>query len=207
MGLGNPGSSYQNTRHNAGFWFVDQLAALAGVSLYKPFFCSWRQSIVKYQGHTVVLIQPLTFMNQSGRIVRRLQQRFGFEREHFLVAVDQMDLPPGRLRLKPKGSDAGHNGLKSLREAWGTESFRRLTIGIGRPYDGAKVLEHVLGCLDTTERTLVDQALHEAGVLFWSLLADHSPQRTEVQFWEHYQNELNRFRSSLPGPGSVPSST
>ncbi|NNM55320.1 MAG: aminoacyl-tRNA hydrolase [Spirochaetales bacterium] len=203
MGLGNPGSTYQNTRHNAGFWFVDQLAVLAGVSLYKPLFCSWRQAIVKYQSHTVVLIQPLTFMNQSGRILPRLQRRFGFEREHFLVAVDQMDLPPGRLRLKPKGSDAGHNGLKSLREAWGTDFFRRLTIGIGRPYDGAKVLEHVLGCLDTQGRQIVDHALQEAGVVFWSLLADQKPGCTEVQFWEHYQNELNRFRSSLPGSGSV----
>ena len=203
MGLGNPGSSYQNTRHNAGFWFIDQLAALAGVSLYKPFFCSWRQAVVKYQGHTVVLLQPLTFMNQSGRILSRLQRRFRFERGHFLVAVDQMDLPPGRLRLKPKGGDAGHNGLKSLGEAWGSESFRRLTIGIGRPYDGAKVLEHVLGRLDTPERQMVDDALHEAGILFWSLLAVQQTQCTEVQFWEHYQNELNRFRSSLPSSGSV----
>ena len=207
MGLGNPGSSYQNTRHNAGFWFVDQLAILAGISLYKPLFCSWRQAVVKTQGHTVVLVQPLTFMNNSGQILSRLQRRFAFEREQFLVAVDQMDLPPGRLRLKPKGSDAGHNGLKSLGNAWGTESFRRLSIGIGRPYDGAKVLEHVLGKWETVERQFVDSVLREATALFWSLLADQRPASTEVQFWEHYQNELNRFRSSLPSSGSVSSST
>ena len=216
MGLGNPGPRFQDTRHNAGFWFIDKLAALAGVSLYKPFFCPWRQAYIKTREYTVLLVKPLTYMNESGKILPRLRHHFPFQNDQILVAVDQMDLSPGRLRLKPKGSDAGHNGVKSLREALGTETFRRLTIGIGRPYDGSKVLEHVLGEMPSEQRDLVDHALSQAAQLFLdqlreSLLMQDMPKKeksqpwSELHFWEHYQNELNRSRTaSFPSSGLIP---
>lgn len=159
MGLGNPGPDYQDTRHNAGFWFLERWAGFQALSFrkawFRPFaFCTWEGG-----GHRLVLVKPLTFMNRSGAIVPELFRRFGAGADELLVVFDQMDLEPGRTRLKPHGSHAGHNGLRSIDEALGGKPYHRLAVGVGRPAPGVSVVDHVLGVPSTEERAAVDGAL------------------------------------------------
>ena len=171
VGLGNPGPDFLSTRHNAGFWFVDRWAGRLGLAFRRSWFRPFSFCTVTNGGNTLVLAKPLTFMNRSGDVLPALLRRFRAQTSDLLVVFDQMDLPPGRVRLKPHGSSAGHNGLKSLDQAAGSDRYHRLAIGIGRP-EGPDVIDHVLGVPTAQETEAIDAALDRAVSLaaqWWSM--------------------------------------
>lgn len=144
-GLGNPDPEYLTTRHNAGFWFVDALAQSAGTSFAsnKKLFADTTE--IELAGQRIRLLKPLTYMNESGRAVSAAGRYFKIAPEHMLVAYDELDLPPGRVKLKFGGGSAGHGGIKSIIEHLGAE-FWRLRLGVGHPGHGRRdrVVKHVL---------------------------------------------------------------
>lgn len=137
VGLGNPGMQYALTRHNIGFWVVDVLAGRAGVNLEKV-CCRSYVAQAALAGKKVVLAKPLTYMNRSGKAVRDLLQYYALQQEKLLVVYDDLDLPPGRLRLRSKGGSGGHRGMSSVLTFVGGDQFARLRLGIGRPSGGAE---------------------------------------------------------------------
>lgn len=154
FGLGNPGSKYEGTRHNVGFQTIEKIAALEKVKLRKRCFSLYRWAHLS-SGDT--LVQPLTYMNNSGTIIPSLIK----EGDKLLVIVDQMDLPPGKIRIRKSGGSAGHNGLKSIIANYG-EDFIRVYIGVGRPVEGVSVVDHVLTRFSDEDMALVDKATDEA---------------------------------------------
>ena len=159
VGLGNPGPDYRDTRHNAGFWFVEKWAGILGLPFRKAWFRPFSFLAVRQGDDRLVLVKPLTFMNLSGKVLPALLSRFGAKPEDLVVVFDQMDLPPGRVRMKTGGSHAGHNGLKSLDGVLGGGDYRRLAVGIGRPPAGESLVDHVLGVPSAGDRAAVDAAL------------------------------------------------
>ncbi len=161
-GLGNPGPQYRDTRHNVGFWVVDELARRWGVS------DNWRDRFdalsarATYGGESVLLAKPLTFMNLSGLAVSRLAQYFQIEPADTLVVVDEVALPLGRLRARRGGSAGGHNGLKSIVEQLGQEGFPRLRIGVGRGDSRRDLADHVLSKFEPDERMIIEAAVLRA---------------------------------------------
>jgi len=131
VGLGNPGIRYAHTRHNAGFWVIDELAFRGGAKFKDIKFNAFITETV-LAGENVLLAKPLTFMNRSGLAVRALLEHFSLGIEDLLVIYDDMDLPPGRLRLRPKGGSGGHKGMASIIAQLGSEDFSRLRLGVGR---------------------------------------------------------------------------
>ncbi|UQS84027.1 aminoacyl-tRNA hydrolase [Bombilactobacillus thymidiniphilus] len=142
FGLGNPGKQYDQTKHNMGFLAIDQLADHYNVELNKNEF-SALDIRFKYQGETIYLVKPLTFMNDSGRAVRMLMDYYQIQPEEIIVIQDDLDLPVGKIRLRAQGSAGGHNGIKSIISAVGTQQFKRVKIGIGHPKQ-ATVVDWVL---------------------------------------------------------------
>ncbi len=145
VGLGNPGIAYQHQRHNAGFMVVDQLArCLDAPSFYNKFQAAITKS--EREGTRFVLMKPMTFMNNSGRTVFACSQFFKIPVEEEMVVVyDDLDLPLGKVRFRLKGGHGGHNGVRSIIEHLGTERFKRIRLGIGRPPDGVSPRNYVLG--------------------------------------------------------------
>ncbi len=161
VGLGNPGRRYRGTRHNVGADVVSRLARGAGIILDEED----GYSIVgrgRIGGVRVLLAHPQTYVNVSGPAVRELRRRHRLRPEDILVVVDDLDLPPGRVRLRAGGSAGGHNGLKSIIDALGTDAFPRLRVGIGRPPAGVDPAEHVLTRFLPEEQAIVDQAVERA---------------------------------------------
>jgi len=134
LALGNPGAAYRDTRHNAGWWLADRLVARWGFGGFSTVGeTAWTSGVVG--GHDVEVHKPLTYMNRSGRVVEQLRRGRGFDpASEMLVLVDDIWLPPGRIRVRRSGSPGGHNGLKSIAEAIGSD-YARLRIGVGRPAD------------------------------------------------------------------------
>lgn len=156
VGLGNPGPQYRGTRHNVGFDVVDRLAAKHKIRVDR----SRQKALVgvgEISGVGVALVKPLTFMNLSGQSVAPLARAWGIKPAAILVVADDLDMPVGRTRMKPKGSSGGHNGHKSLIAALGTEEYPRLKIGIGKSDD--PTISHVLGRFHPDERVDIDRAL------------------------------------------------
>jgi len=143
VGLGNPGRKYDKTRHNAGFWFVDELARryLATFKLESRFSGEVSKAII--EGHTVWLLKPTTFMNKSGLAARQLSAFYKIPVENILIAHDELDLEPATMRLKLSGGHGGHNGLRDL-HAHLSKEYWRLRIGVGHPGDRNKVVDYVL---------------------------------------------------------------
>ena len=133
IGLGNPGSKYRETRHNAGFAVIDNLASKSGLYLGKPFFKKYLIGRLKTDSGIIYLVKPLTFMNRSGMILNEIFRKTGASASEMILVCDNMDLKPGMIRLKTRGSSAGHNGIKSVIDNIGSEDFKRLYIGVGRP--------------------------------------------------------------------------
>lgn len=133
IGLGNPGPEYEITRHNAGFWLADHLAddLNARFTLEKPF--SALVAKARFEGQTVLLAKPTTFMNKSGQAAGALLRFYKLVPEQVLVLHDELDLPPGNVKLKLGGGHAGHNGLRDIRSAFSSPDFWRLRLGIGHP--------------------------------------------------------------------------
>ena len=150
VGLGNIGAEYADTRHNIGFKVLD---ALAGAS--NTLFTTARYGDVaelKHKGRTLVLLKPSTYMNLSGNAVRYWKEKENIETDHILVLVDDIALPFGAIRLKPRGSDAGHNGLKNIAQMLGTDAYPRLRFGIGSDYPRGCQVDYVLGPFPPEQR-------------------------------------------------------
>ncbi len=161
VGLGNPGPEYVNTRHNAGFMALDLMLAKTGKLIKQEHRYDSRLFHVRYAGSSLLLVQPLTFMNVSGRAVARIQRVFEFQPEEILVVYDCMDLPLGKVRLRQAGSSGGHNGMESIIQALGTKLIPRLRIGIGRERGGDSV-QHVLSQWEKDEMELLAKVLDNA---------------------------------------------
>ena len=161
VGLGNPGTEYAQTRHNAGFWFVQRLAEQYGIQLktdskYKGI--SGRGNI---EGQDVRLLLPTTFMNRSGQSVVPFAKFYQIAPEAMLIAHDELDMNPGVIRLKTGGGHGGHNGLRDIVPHTGP-NFHRLRIGIGHPGSKDQVSGHVLNKAPNSEQSLMDDAIHHA---------------------------------------------
>ncbi|MCP5333581.1 MAG: aminoacyl-tRNA hydrolase [Pseudomonadales bacterium] len=163
VGLGNPGPDYAATRHNAGCWLVDRLAALAGVRLREERKFHGRHARAFWQGCEFHLLQPDTFMNRSGRAVTALLRFYQIPPSRLLLVHDELDLPPGVARFKQGGGHGGHNGLRDIIEQLGGDkSFYRLRLGIGHPGDSSRVVTYVLNPPTAAEREAIDQAMDDA---------------------------------------------
>ena len=160
-GLGNPGPDYELTRHNAGFWFVDELARQAKQSF--RFETKFQGTVAKYPapGRVCWLLKPHTFMNKSGQPIASLAGFYKIPVESILVVHDDLDLPPGTVRLKQGGGHGGHNGLRDIIAHLG-DNFLRLRIGIGHPGKGNDVVGYVLQRAPAAEQKLIDTAMIEA---------------------------------------------
>jgi PTH1 family peptidyl-tRNA hydrolase len=144
VGLGNPGTEYEGTRHNAGFWWVDEAARVLGARLVHDRAYHGLVARVNRPDGPVWLIEPQTYMNLSGKSVAPLARFFKIEPSQILVVHDELDLAPGQMKIKQGGGVAGHNGLKDIQAQLGTADFCRLRIGIGHPGDRSEVANWVL---------------------------------------------------------------
>lgn len=142
-GLGNPGHEYENTRHNIGFKVLDALARASNI-VFSDERYGWI-SEYKFKGRTFVLLKPSTYMNLSGKAVKYWMQKENIALENLLVVVDDLALPLGSLRLRAKGSDAGHNGLRNITEVLGSQDYARLRFGIGDNFSKGRQVDYVLG--------------------------------------------------------------
>ncbi len=150
VGLGNVGDKYLLNRHNIGWWFVDAVAYAYGVNSFQAKF-SGVFAKVKIGGEDVVLLKPHTYMNESGRSIRKAMDFFKITADDVWVVHDDLDLAPLKVRIKQGGGEGGHNGLKSITQHLGTKDYRRLRIGIGHPDDKTKVSGYVLSNLSKLE--------------------------------------------------------
>ena len=163
VGLGNPGDRYAQTRHNVGFWVVDALGKEAPWHAFE--FCTW----CKFSDD-LVLVKPLTYMNQSGWGVVEVVRCFQVARADVLVVVDDVHLSLGRLRFRRTGSSGGHNGLRSVERALGSADFPRLRIGIGQPVALDGMIDYVLGAFSSEDGDVIADAIGQAvkGALCWA---------------------------------------
>jgi PTH1 family peptidyl-tRNA hydrolase len=161
VGLGNPGAEYAETRHNAGFRFIDSLREMAGATLRPESRFSGVVAKTNIASSPVWLLAPTTFMNRSGNSVAAFSRYFKIPPSEMLVAYDELDLPPGTVRLKFGGGDGGHNGLRDVIEKLGTADFYRLRIGIGHPGSASEVVSYVLKKAPTVERDKIDAAIDD----------------------------------------------
>lgn len=142
-GLGNIGDEYAQTRHNIGFVILDALARASNISFTDKRYGS--VSELRFKGRTLILLKPSTFMNLSGNAVRYWLQKHDITEKNLLVIVDDIALPFGKIRIRPDGSDGGHNGLTSIIETLGTKDFARMRIGIGSGFGRGQQVDYVLG--------------------------------------------------------------
>ena len=193
VGLGNPGSKYEGTRHNVGFMALDRLARQEGFSFRQQSKLHGLAAETGIGASRLRLLMPQTYMNDSGRSIRAALDWFGFAPDQLLVLVDDMDLPLGRLRLRAQGSAGGHNGLRSAIQHLGTQEFPRLRIGIGAPAENpaerrARTVSHVLGPFSKAEQPCLNAVLDE--VL-------DGLDRIQRLGLERAGNRLNGFRYSV----------
>lgn len=160
IGLGNPGKEYCGTRHNVGFMAVDLLAEKLGTDVRQKKFSSLTGQTL-FEGKKLILVKPQEYMNRSGQAVATVKGFFKLENDDLLVITDDMALDPGVIRIKPKGSAGGHNGLKDIIEKLGTTDFSRLRIGIGKsPYADSR--NYVLGKIGSDEIEDVESAISKS---------------------------------------------
>ena len=159
VGLGNPGRDYEETRHNAGFWFCARLAQVWGASLATE---SRFHGIVGRSSKQIWMLLPQTYMNRSGQAVGALARFHRIDPAEILVVHDELDIPPGQLRLKFGGGMGGHNGLKDITSHLGTQDYWRLRIGIGHPGDRNEVANYVLKPPRREEQAEIESAIERA---------------------------------------------
>lgn len=179
FGLGNPGPEYQGSRHNVGFLTVEKMAAQKGVNLKKRCLRPFRAARIN-DGRDV-LVEPLTYMNNSGMAVPYLLK----DEDRLIVICDQMDLPPGKIRIRLKGGSAGHNGLKSIIQYW-SEDFIHVYIGVGRPEEGVSVPDHVLSRFSPEDELLIQKATDKAAEAVLDIL-DGKPINEIIQSANSFQ--------------------
>jgi peptidyl-tRNA hydrolase, PTH1 family len=178
VGLGNPGSEYEATRHNAGFWWVDALARELKVSLHQEKGYHGLVARANVQGHTVWLLEPQTFMNLSGRAVAALSRFYKIQPEEILVVHDELDVAPGEAKLKFGGGHAGHNGLRDIHAQLGTGDYWRLRIGIGHPGVKSEVADWVLKKPAPEQRTAMEECVARTVKAYPALVAGEMPKAT-----------------------------
>jgi PTH1 family peptidyl-tRNA hydrolase len=163
VGLGNPGADYEATRHNAGFWFVDELARISGASFRADNKFHGEVAKVNLHGEAVWLLKPTTYMNRSGQAVSALARYYKLAPEQILVAHDELDFPAGQVKLKRGGGHAGHNGLRDIISALGNQkNFWRLRIGIDHPGNAKDVSDYVLARPSRADRDAIERAIDDA---------------------------------------------
>ena len=171
VGLGNPGPDYDATRHNAGFWFVDGAARALKTTLLMDRSYHGLVARTTFEGQTVWLLEPQTFMNLSGKSVAALARFFKINPDEILVVHDELDLPPGEAKLKFGGSHAGHNGLRDIHAQLGTGDYWRLRLGVGHPGVKSEVIHWVLKKPTLDHRIAIDQCIDRALTALPALLA------------------------------------
>lgn len=181
VGLQNPGSTYQPTRHNAGGWFAEALVARYNASFASNKKMQSELAELRWQTSVCKICLPLTFMNHSGQSVRSVCQFYRIEPHEILVAHDELDFPVGRIKLKTGGGHGGHNGLRDIIRQLGSADFHRLRIGIGHPGNKALVLDYVLGRPSLDERTRIFDAIERGlAVMPMTLLGDLAAAMTSL---------------------------
>ena len=183
VGLGNPGAEYNDTRHNAGFWFADLLADRHNALFKAEAKFHGHACRLRYGGKECWLLKPSTFMNRSGQSVSSLAKYYKISPEEVLVAHDELDMPSGVARLKFGGGHGGHNGLRDIVKALGTKDFWRLRVGIDHPGNASKVVNYVLGRPPKGEASAIEGALDDAERVLDQLLVGE------------YQKAMNRLHS------------
>lgn len=173
VGLGNPGPEYAATRHNAGYWFVDQVADRLGVGWREDAKFSGAIAQASLDGQNLWLLKPNTYMNASGRSVVAMAVYYKIMPDEILVVHDDLDLLPGVIKLKHGGGHGGHNGLKDIANAISTSVFWRLRVGIGHPGEKENVARFVLHAASKPEQELMDAAMDEALALYQPMLNGH----------------------------------
>ena len=158
VGLGNIGDEYENTRHNIGFKTLDAFSEASNVSFSANRYGD--TATVKHKGRTLILLKPSTYMNLSGKAVNYWLQQEKIKQENLLIITDDIALPFGKLRLKGKGSDGGHNGLKSINELLGNTQYARLRFGVGAEFSAGKQVSYVLGEWNSDENTQLKERLN-----------------------------------------------
>ena len=162
IGLGNPGEKYAHTRHNAGFEVMDLLEKQYAVKLRKKVLQPWAAAEWTDGRKKIVLCKPLTFMNNSGIAVKKLMDRFGVPPEQVLILYDDIDLPPGKVRVRKNGGPGTHNGMRSIVKEMGTDAFPRIRVGTGDRPAGQDLVNWVLGRPGPDEKPLMEAAFAEA---------------------------------------------
>ncbi len=162
VGLGNPGPEYAETRHNAGFWFLDRLAAHDNLSFREHPRFYGQVARLSEAGRSCWLLKPMTFMNRSGRSAAAFASFYQIPSERMLVVHDELDLAPGTVRLKQGGGHGGHNGLRDLIAQLGEAGFMRLRLGVGHPGQRERVTLYLFSRPPEAERSAIDAAIEEA---------------------------------------------
>lgn len=180
VGLGNPGPEYEQTRHNAGFWWLDALARELKLNLSAEKSYHGLVARTSIQGQSVWLLAPQTFMNLSGKSVAALAHFFKIPPQEVLVAHDDLDIAPGEAKLKLGGSHAGHNGLRDIHAQLGTDQYWRLRLGVGHPGNKAEVVHWVLKKPMLDHRIAINQAIDRALKALPQLLAGDMEQATRL---------------------------
>ncbi|MCC7486559.1 MAG: aminoacyl-tRNA hydrolase [Burkholderiales bacterium] len=200
VGLGNPGDKYEATRHNAGFWFVERLAVSSGAALRRD--ARFQALVGRLDAGGPWLVLPQSYMNSSGRPVQMLAGFFRIEPADVLVVHDELDLPPGVVRLKRGGGIAGHNGLKDISARLGSHDYWRLRIGIGRPAERAAAADYVLHRPAREERAAIDEAMARAlEVLPLVLAGDMQGAMLRLHTEAPAQERARPADEPIPGPG------
>lgn len=178
-GLGNPGREYEQTRHNIGFMVVDRLAEEWDIRLTKS-HSKAQYGEGKFQGEKVLLVKPMTYMNLSGEAIGGLLRWYKLTPSDLLVIYDDLDMEPGKLRIRSQGSAGGHNGIKSIIQHLGTQEFDRLKIGIGRPQPMMATADYVLSRFAQGEQDSLVKMLDRAVEAVGSLLKDGAVQAANL---------------------------
>ena len=195
VGLGNMGPDYEGTRHNIGFRMVDALAASVNEDKGRPTVWEDKRygfiTRISVKGRQLILLKPTTYMNLSGNAVRYWMQQEKIELEHLLVCVDDIGLPFGQLRMKPSGSDGGHNGLKHIAQILGTQQYARLRFGIGNNFYSGQQVDYVLGQFPPEEEALIPEHTKETSAAIKTFCL------AGIQM---AMNQLNRKKRETPSP-------
>jgi len=162
IGLGNPGPQYAETRHNAGFWFLDRLAQVSSVPFRMQSRLQAETARLRLDGHDCILARPTTFMNHSGQAVRAVMDYYKVSASGLMIAYDELDLPPGVARLKQGGGHGGHNGMRDIFRHTIDPDFLRLRIGIGHPGSKDAVTAYVLGRATATQERMIRDSIADA---------------------------------------------
>jgi len=162
VGLGNPGAEYEQTRHNVGFMAVDVLAEKAKITL-SPDRGPALAGSGRYRGRPLSLVKPLTYMNRSGSAVRHHMKKLGLSSRDVLVLYDDLNLEPGIIRIRQKGSSGGHNGMQDIIDVLGTDDIPRVRIGIGNNFSRGRQADYVLSAFQDDEVEVISQAITDVG--------------------------------------------